>query len=115
VRWLRARFTHNQRSSNVSRTPHCADELRTLLFLPITDNFTKHNIPGLLYHKDEGSTLLRKEGNIYQFIWRKIAAGLNLTLQPEHQRDVKRGSLHATSGFRRDTDKLCALLGCYAA
>jgi len=29
VRWLRARFSHTQRSSTVNGTPHCADELRT--------------------------------------------------------------------------------------
>jgi hypothetical protein len=73
----------------------------------------KHSIPGLLYHEDEGSALLRNDDNIHQLTLRNIAADLNLKLELQHQRDVKRGSLFVTSGFRHDIDELCALLGYY--
>ena len=36
----------------------------SVLFLLTIDKFTKHGIPGLLYHEDEGSSLLRNDGNI---------------------------------------------------
>jgi hypothetical protein len=36
----------------------------SVLFLLTIDKFTKHGIPGLFYHEDEGSSLLRNDGNI---------------------------------------------------